>query len=271
LRDIASETMKDVLVIKFVGEGLDLTSVPIYELGEIFIAYQRIIYKVFLFKNSRLKKGAKLLREERKRVALRVLDRGKGSDFWALVPFMSDPAVVHTVRNLVNISLIELGKYALRRLFGTDEKTGRPTGSQITGAIHAETVMITNHIYNIGDIERIEFHGGVDISAPPVILTGETRDFVRDVPYQTYEGPPQEIQGTVTKLFPNRLIAEISLRPRQYIKVNLSDDAFNDVRYRTSQGDVLTFLGRPVYRLGKEDFEEFQADKLVSVKQTQLR
>ncbi|MCK4824877.1 hypothetical protein KA005_54500 [bacterium] len=271
MRNIASETTKEVLAIKFVGEDLDLTSVPIYELGEVFIAYQRIIYKIFLFENRRLKKGAKLLREERQRMALQVLDRRKESDLWALVPFISEPAVIDTIRNLVNASLIELGRYALQSLFGKDEESGRPTGSQITGAIHAETVTITNHIYNIGNIERVEFHGGANISAPPVIFTGETRDFVRDVPYQTYEGPPQEIQGTVTKLFPNRLIAEVCLRPGQYVKVNLSDDTFNDVRYRTGQGDLVTFLGRPVYRLGKDDFEEFQADKLVSTEQTQLR
>ena len=39
-----SRSPKAMLFIKFSGERLNLYSVPIYELGEIFIAYQRIIH-----------------------------------------------------------------------------------------------------------------------------------------------------------------------------------------------------------------------------------
>ncbi len=261
------ENVYEIVAFKFIGEDLDVSSIPIYELGEVFIAYQRIIHKILLFKNERLRKGAQLRRDERQKVAFRVCETRKGSDIWALAPFVSDPAVVDLLRTLVNTSLIELGKYALKRIVERDQNGQKPRGSQITGAIHAETVTITNHIYNIGNIERIEIHGGSDITSPPVVMTEETRDFVREIQYEFYEGPSQEVSGIVTKLHPNRRIVELKLSPGQYVKVYLSDPDFEAVRYKTYEGDLLTFLGQPQYILGKEDFEEFYAEKLISTQE----
>ena len=45
------------LLLKFSGEGLDVRSIPIYELGDTLVAVQRIIHKTFLFENDRLKKA----------------------------------------------------------------------------------------------------------------------------------------------------------------------------------------------------------------------
>lgn len=254
----------NVLWIRFVGKDLELRSVPVYELAETLIALQRILHKVFLFQNERLEKGALLARDERQRVSLQVVERRKESDAWGLLPFLADPMVLGYVHDLMKAGLVELAKYALKQIFYRDQATNQVVGSALTGAIYAETVTITNHIYNIGNIERIEF----SLDAPrvePVVFDSDTQYYVRSVKNETYLGASTEIEGVVTKLYPNRSVVEIKLAPKRYVKVIATDNDFQSVRYKTDMGDTIRFLGRPRYRLGREHFEEFVADRYLGI------
>jgi len=258
------------ILLKFSGANLNIRSVPIYELGDTQVAVQRIVHKAFLFENSRLTKHAQLTQAERKRLSLQIHDRRKSSDAYALIPFLSDPICQQYLATLLKVGMETLAKYALQTVFSNKSKEGREEtsinardieGSLFVGAIYAETVQITNHINNIGGVKSIELipEGGLDV--PPIKLTQETQKYVRDLPNQTFRGEPQEIIGKVTRLIPERLIAEIMLAPSRRVKVGLTEDAFLFVRYNTEQDQLLRFRGYPISRLGESPtaFREFEA------------
>ncbi len=257
--------------LKFSGEELDVRSIPIYELGDTLVAVQRIIHKTFQFENGRLKKGAHLTQVERKRLSLQISERRKSSDLYALIPFAADPALQQYLLTLLKVGLGSLAKYALKSVLSPQPKSGTTSiqardveGSVLVGAIYAETVQITNHINNIGGIDSIELIPSPTLNISPIKLTPETQTYVREIKNQSYRGEPDEIVGYVTNMSPNRLLAEIKLAPSRYVKVGLSEEDFDFVRYKTNSEQQLRFKGRPVVRLGKDlnTFQEFEAESV---------
>jgi hypothetical protein len=99
---------------------------------------------------------------------------------------------------------------------------------------------------------------------PPVKLTTETQTYVRSIANESYRGEPDEIVGYITRLYPNRLLAEIKIKPARYVKVGLSEENFDFVRYKTVAEQQLRFKGRPVVHLGKDlsTFQEFEAESV---------
>jgi hypothetical protein len=259
------------LWLKFSGEELDVRSIPIYELGDTLVAVQRIIHKTFLFENDRLKKHAQLTQEERKRLSLQISERRKSSDLYALIPFAADPALQQYLLTLLKVGLGTLAKYALKSVLSPQPKSGTTSiqardveGSVLVGAIYAETVQITNHINNIGGIDSIELIPSPTLNISSIKLTPETQTYVREIANESYRGEPDEIVGYVTKMSPNRLLAEIKLAPSRYVKVGLCEKDFDFVRYETVAEQQLRFKGRPVVRLGKDlnTFQEFEAESV---------
>lgn len=262
-----------VLWLKFSGDLLDVRSVPIYELGDTLVALQRIVHKTFLHTNERLKKRAQLTQDERKRLSLQISERSKSSDLYGLVPFVADAAVQQYLVTLLKIGLGTLAKYALKSVL-SDEHQRRENktslrardvrGSLLVGAIYAETLQITNHINNIGGVESIELIPAQSLKIEPIRLTSETQEYVREIMNESYKGEPEEITGYVTRLYPNRLLADIKLEPGRYVKVGLNEDAFRFVRYETGPEEQLRFKGCPIIRLGKDitSYQEFEADSV---------
>lgn len=259
------------LWLKFSGETLDVRSIPIYELGDTLVAIQRIIHKTFLFDNGRLKKHAQLTQVERAQLSLQISERKKSSDLYALIPFIADPALQAYLIALLKVGVGTLTKYTLKSVLANDDKPKASTttlqardvqGSLLVGAIYAETVQITNHINNIGGIESIELIPADALQIEPVKFTAETQSYVREIANVGYRAGREEIVGYVTRLLPNRLIAEIKLAPSRYVKVGLDEANFNFVRYKTEAEQLLRFTGNPIVKLGKDEstFQEFQAD-----------
>jgi hypothetical protein len=267
-----------MLWLKFSGELLDVRSIPIYELGDTLVALQRIIHKTFLHDQARLKKHAQLTQEERKRLSLQISERKKSSDLYALVPFVTDTAVQQNIAMLLKYGLGALAKYALKNVFSSSKepfqrasvKTENVEGSLLVGAIYAETVQITNHINNIGGVEKIELIPDRNVGIAPIKLTLETQGYVREIVNESYKGPKTEITGYVTRLHPNRLLADIKLEPGRYVKVGLDEESFRFVRYETEQEEQLKFRGHPIIRLGKDvtSYEEFEAETVKRKKGT---
>lgn len=258
--------------LKFSGAELDLRSVPIYELGDTLVAVQRIVHKTFLFENDRLKKHAQLTQAERARLSLQISERRKSSDLYALIPFIADPTIQQYLATLLKVGLGALAKYALRSVLPDRKpKAGSTTlqahdvrGSILVGAIYAETVQITNHINNIGGIESIELIPSESLDVPPISLTADTQEYVRDIANESYRGMRDEIVGYVTRLLPNRLVAEIKLAPSRYVKVGLKEEDFRFVRYNTEPEQQLRFKGFPIVKLGKDEstYQEFEAESV---------
>jgi hypothetical protein len=259
------------LWLKFSGETLDVRSIPIYELGDTLIALQRIIHKTFLFQNGRLRKHAQLTQIERAQLSLQISERKKSSDLYGLIPFIADTALQAYLVTLLKVGVGTLTKYALKSVLTNEEKPKSGTtnlhardvqGSLLVGAIYAETVQITNHINNIGGIHSIELIPADAMQIEPVKITAETQSYVRQIANVGYRSGREEIVGYVTRLLPNRLIAEVKLAPSRYVKVGLDEANFNFVRYKTETKQLLRFSGHPIVNLGKDEatFQEFQAD-----------
>jgi len=259
------------LWVKFAGELLDARSIPIYELGDTLVAFQRIIHKTFLHNEKRLQKHAHLTQNERRRLSLQISEHRKSSDIYGLIPFVIDPNVQQYISSLLKIGLGSLAKYALKSVLTdyqspqrqkTSLKARDVQGSLLVGAIYAETVQITNHINNIGGVESIEFIPDSNIGVTPVKITPDTQKYVREIVNESYHGEHEEIVGYVTRLHPNRLLADIKLAPGRYVKVGLDEEAFRFVRYETEQEEMLRFKGRPIIKLGKDttSYQEFEAD-----------
>lgn len=263
------------LWLKFSGKGLDVRSIPIYELGDTLVAVQRIIHKTFLFENNRLRKHAQLTQLERAQLSLQISERRKSSDLYALIPFVADVALQAYLITLLKVGVGTLAKYAVKSVLSNDEKpkAGATTvqardvqGSVLVGAIYAETVQITNHINNIGGIESIELIPAGGMEASPVKFTADTQSYVREIANVGYRAAPEEIVGHVTRLLPSRLIAQIKLAPARYVKVGLSEENFHFVRYKTEADQRLRFKGHPIVKLGKDEstYQEFEAESVES-------
>jgi len=255
-----------ILWLKFIGKELEIKSLPIYELGTVLIAFQRIIHKAYLFKKLSLYKGVKLSPEERKNSALQIGTHKKSSDEYGFISFVTDPVVVNHIKTLVVDGMVALGAYALGKVISKNEN--QPPNQYFIGSIYNEVTVINDRIENVGGVNKIEIRGGEGINIKPVTFTKETQSYVRQLANETYLGEMQDIEGTITKLYPNRLIAEVKIEPNYYTKVHLNDANFDTVRYKTRAGDVIKFSGRPIYRLGEKTtkIREFEAVSLLEIR-----
>jgi len=261
-----------LLRLKFWGETLDVRSVPIYELGETLVAVQRIIHKTYLVEAERLKRHSRVRNHERERLSLQISGREKSSDIYALVPFAADPAVRQHLTMLLKLGLGVLTKYASSSVLPSEEEEDTNISvnartakdSLLAGAIYGDVYQITNNILNIGGVEGIELMPNKKIGAAPIELNSDTKQYVRKLLNATYRGPKQEITGVVTSLSPNRFVSEVRLKSGRTIKVRLSPECFNFVRYETQPKEFLRFKGHPIMRLGKEKttYDEFEAESV---------
>ncbi len=80
MKKVMENADNSLLSIRFVGQGFTKNTMPIYELGNTFIAIQRVVHKTHLFSTSRLEKGARLSFDERRELALRISEIKEGSD-----------------------------------------------------------------------------------------------------------------------------------------------------------------------------------------------
>ncbi len=237
-----------ILWLRFIGEGLDVKSIPIYELGTVLISFQRIINKAYLFEKQSLAKGAKLSPVERQKCALQIGAHQKSSDEYGFISFVTDPVIINHLKTLAVDGIVALGAYALGKAVSKKD-VNPPSNQYFIGSIYNEVTAINDRIKNIGGVEKIEIRGGNGVDVDPITFTTKTQSYVRQLANEKYLGEMQELEGTITKLYPNRLISEIKIKPNYYTKVFLNDAEFDVVRYQTRTGDVIRFMGRPIYRL----------------------
>jgi len=138
--------------------------------------------------------------------------------------------------------------------------------SLLVGAIYGDVYQITNNILNVGGVEGIELMPSKKIGVGPIKLTSDTKQYVRRLLNATYRGPKQEIIGVVISLSPNRFVSEVKLKSGRTVKVRLSPERFDFVRYETKSKEFLRFKGHPIMRLGKENttYDEFEAESVAS-------
>lgn len=249
-----------LLWIRFYGPDLDLKSLPIYELGTTLIAIQRIIHKAHLFREKRLTKGVPLSRDERKHLTLQVARRRRQSDGYGLIAFFTDPVVVDHIKTLIVDGLVALGAFTLGKVVGKS-KEQTPPNQVFIGSIYNDISVMVDRIDNVGGVTDIELSAHKKLNVPAVKIDRSTQDYVRRLKHETFLGELQDIQGTITKLYPTIFVIEIKRGPNDYVKVHLKEGDFDELRYTTGLEDVVTFAGRPIFRLGiaSRKFREFEA------------
>jgi hypothetical protein len=261
-----NKKIEPLLWLRFVGPELNIKALPIYELGTVLISIQRIINKSYLYKKDALVKGAQLSPHERKQYALQIGAHQKSSDEYGFIPFFTDPVVVDHIKTLVVDGIVALGAYAAGKAVAKKDSPP-PANQYFIGSIYNEVSTINDRITNIGGVEKIEIRGGAKNETPIVQFDQESQNYIRNLEREMFLGDTQEIEGTITKLYPNRLIAEIKIAPNYYTKVFLRDAEFDTIRYQTRTGDIVKFLGRPRYRLGHvtSKIREFEAIQILTV------
>jgi hypothetical protein len=259
---------KDLLTLRFEGAPLVQRSLPIYSLGTSFIAVQRLIHKAALFNQARLEKGAHLAAREREEIALQVGAHRKGSDAWVFEPFLTNPAYGPILQGLVVAAVFAVAVYVKKKVLPGKQT---PPNQTLVVNIFPEVRALTDRIDNIGSVRRIDLipHKG----AEPLALSHETKEYVREIQHHLVPGLPTEIVGRVTRLHPQSFRFDLEDSPKHYIHVRIAEELFEKIRrLPILQGRRIKIKGVPMYRLGnKADIEEFHAEKVVLLRERQLK
>lgn len=252
-----------ILWLRFIGEELDVKTLPIYEFGTVLISFQRIVNKAYLFRKGTLTKGGKLSYEERKNYALQIGSHQKSSDEYGFISFATDPVVTNHIKTLIVDGIVALGiyaSYAVGKAIWKNKENSQDNQHLIV-SIYNEVRVINDRINNIGGVDSIEIRAGRGIASEPVLFTTETQSYLRQLENETYRGQMQTLIGTITKLFPNILSVEIKVKPNYYTRVSMDISDFATIRYTTAEEDLIRFRGWPIYKLGQETAKilEFEA------------
>lgn len=249
--------------IRFIGEGLDAQGIPIYDLGQSFIAFQRIINKAYLFKNQQLTKGTALSTEERKICALQIIARKKESDGYGLAPFLTDPAYGDIIKGLIVVGVSAIAAYTKRKLFPPKDQNSLSPNILI-GSIKNEVNIFVDRIDNVGGVNSIQISPGRDLNFETLHIDKETQEYVRGLSFETILGEVMTIEGVVTRIHPRRMTLDIKDRPNHYITIHVSESDFDKIRKSTNLRNYMRFYGRPIYKYGTEtpEFDEFEAHKV---------
>ena len=252
---------KSAIELRFDGPALQAQGMPVYELGTTLVAVQRMLHKSHLIEDGRWVRGQVPGRRDRELLAVQLGGRQPGSDLYALVPLVSDPAAVAALARAIDLLLNALTSYAVGKAL--DAATAQPehlaaeaggkteTGSLI-GAIYADVVNVVNRIGNVGGCETIQIGSPRFRQGEPVTFDRDTRDYVRSIPSARVLGPVQTIKGSVHRLYPDETIVEIRRPGGKRCKILLDATGFATVRYGQRKSAQIEATGRPRFRLGSQ-------------------
>jgi hypothetical protein len=263
---------ESVLWLRFVGGDLNNKALPIYELGETFVAIQRILNKAYLFHEKRLSRGSQVSKQERIKLALQIIEHNKSSDVYGLGLFLSHPLVTGIIGGLIANVLVELAKYAGRRIILRSSTSHNATINEgttvFTGSIYNQVSVIVDRIDNIGGVEKIIISPTKGINAQEVIIDRSVRDYVWSIRNKPVVGEIEDIEGRLLKLDIERNTVLIQRKPGDYVNVHLNTDDFNTIRYKAETENIVSFTGNPIYILGKETskFSEFSAIRIKGIR-----
>jgi len=262
-------TTDAIFTIRFVGPELKVHGMPIYELGAAFIAIQRLFHKAHLSETEKLTKGKYPEKAVRKRLALQIGAHERRSDFFGLVPIVTDPSAREAISSAAEFVYDVIKSYAAKKVLDV-LKTEKDESKQVyIGSVQADVVNIVNRIGNTGGCESIEI--GAPHYAPQQVLELDSgiRDYVRMLGHEYFLGKSQELVGDVFKLYPNLGMVEVRRKSgKRKCKVFfLEEKDFERVRLSKNPSPRISVYGRPRYRLGAEGraFTEFEGQALREV------
>lgn len=222
---------ESLFTIRFVGPKLDTVGVGIYDLGLTLVAFQRLVHKAYLAKTDRISKGAFPEKKRRHELALQIGERKRESDAFGLLPIITDPIAIQTIRYCADAVFNGIVGYYSGKVLERLKTEKDETKKLFIGSIYSEVTNI------VGRIDGGAAIHGIDINAPSLehaapLLFDETRkEQITALHNERFLGQAQEITGEVFKLYPNSGIVEIRISKRKKCKVFLEPDLFNKIRY----------------------------------------
>jgi hypothetical protein len=260
---------KSLIQLRFMGSELSSKSVPIYDLGVLLIALQRIVHKAYLAQQGSLEDTNQLTEQERLRLSLQISSRKNASDGYGLIPFLTDDSVIKSIEIVLPIIFTALGQYVMKRIEtrktereGKSDQTGenKSLDEQLfTGSIYAEVVQVAERIENKGVIKQIELSTNRNIEQPKLKIDADTKEYLKNLKDHQVFGRFQDISGQVNKIDEVNNIVEVKISARRVIKVHLTDNDFEIVRYGAKRYATITFSGVPVLLLGQNRYKAFEA------------
>lgn len=129
---------------------------------------------------------------------------------------------------------------------------------------------LTNRIDSIGNVRTIDL---VSEDEEPVVLSEDTKGYVREIQHVLIPGPKAEIVGRVTRLHPQSFRFDLEDSPKHYIHVRSSQPLFEKIRRLPKlQGRRIKIKGVPMYCLGDTaDIEEFRAEKVILLREARRK
>ena len=262
--------------IRFVGEGLGERGVPIYELGEALTAIQRLIYRAYLEQEGRKIKSIHSIAIRRK-LALQIESREKGSDVYNLVSFLQSPGGQFAAAVLAPllVDIIKVGakyvhKKVLKKKKGRSKKNeanairGKPTDAaprrrRAEHIIDMEAVAFFNEfrelagpINKIGGIEKIEIYAMG--RKRPMVVDAEFLKYVNEINEYYYYDSSTEIEGVAERIHVyNRDLVELLVLRHKKVLVHMDSDLFDDLMnvFKRGRRPRLSFRGRPIRRANR--------------------
>ena len=266
-------TIQYPISIRFVGKKLDTHSIPIYELGEVLLALQRIINRAYLLSITRTGENDETVRLQRRsihskatreKLSLQLAGREAGSDVYNLTWFTEDIGA-QVVKAMISHVSSAAAAYAKKTVFTgtlTNPKRVNPNASALFGEIKA----LTNRIKSVGDIEKIEI--SMQGRNVPIIIDKNTKAYVKRLEGLQYLGKKDVIGGSVVTAHVHSKDTVDVYDParNRRIRVRVNKRTFKRIISALNKDDnpYFEFHGKPRLRIGKleTDFREFVASSL---------
>nr|WP_320131689.1 hypothetical protein [uncultured Holophaga sp.] len=247
------------LNLRFIGPNLDTSNLPIYDLGVALVAVQKLIHKGHLTSEGRFEKGKKLSKRNRIDLSLQIGGHKKSSDFYSLVPFLSDPANHEALKASLGFLFSALKIYAEKRVKSYFESDQNENRKQFVCNIYGDVTNLVNRVGAGGGSESIQITVPA-YSPDPIVIDESVRDYVREIGHQVILGAVTTIRGPVQKMYTASKIVTIFINGSKKCSIFMNKDQFDQVRYDQADRPYLVVTGRPRYRLDQEQiFEEFEA------------
>lgn len=259
---------ESLFTIRFVGPNLDTVGVSIYDLGLTLVALQRLVHKAYLAKTESVRKGAFPDKSRRQELALQIGERRRESDAFGLVPIITDPAAMQTLRYCADAVFNGIVGYYSGKVLQRLHQEKDETKKLFIGSIYSEVTNIIGRVDSGAQIHGIELNAPSLPSAYPLLFDEAKKLQINALRNEHFLGVAQELTGSVFKLYPNSGIVSIRVSKRGKCNVHLEPQLFDQIRYANQDQSKVKFTGRPRYALGVETraITEFEAYAIEFVK-----
>jgi len=248
----------ELLCIRFIGDkylGGD-SAIPMYELGQIFISFQQILFKAYVYEKEK-----PLTNKIKEELSLKMTSRREGSDLYGFKAFLGTPSIQIIIGPLIEKAINAIIEYASGHLKNMLDQRQSP--EKFIASIFPQLNNIANRIKSIGGIAKMEF--SIPNGASVSINTEAKNEMKQEIRGKTFYGEEQEIKGYVTRLNTTNYDVVVEVDRIGKIKTFVSRVDFEKIRFQTKRDTEITFTGKPKLQFGKESFfkfEEFEAHSI---------